>query len=188
MTPTPSNEALAAIKQCLRHLRTTSYHPGKEELFRLLEPFEDALATSGQAASAVAEGSCPNGCGELGAYFDQARCNACGYTAQPASAPAREGAAFTPELVEGRLNTWRQRQMNRSGDRLALDDFMAQESIDDLIDFVCAPATPASPALACKKCGVDRAKEPCALGNGCLSECAMVGEAQARTNTGSQHG
>lgn len=48
--------------------------------------------------------------------------------------------------VEQRLLTWRQRQMNRSGDQLALDDFMGQESIDDLIDFVCAPlATSPSP-------------------------------------------
>ena len=40
-------------------------------------------------------------------------------------------------VVEQRLRTWRQRTMNRSGDRLALDDFMGPESIDDLIDSVC---------------------------------------------------
>ena len=40
-------------------------------------------------------------------------------------------------VVEQRLLTWRQRTMKKSGDRLALDDFMGQESIDDLIDFVC---------------------------------------------------
>lgn len=27
--------------------------------------------------------------------------------------------------------------MNRSGDRLALDDFMGEDSIADLVDFVC---------------------------------------------------
>jgi hypothetical protein len=41
------------------------------------------------------------------------------------------------EAVEQRLHSWRQRLMNKSGDRLALDDFMGQESIDDLIDYVC---------------------------------------------------
>lgn len=39
--------------------------------------------------------------------------------------------------IEQRLRTWRQRQMNRSGDRLALDDFMGEDSISDLVDFVC---------------------------------------------------
>jgi hypothetical protein len=38
--------------------------------------------------------------------------------------------------------------MNRSGDHLALDDFMGQESIDDLIDYVCAPiASPTAPDM-----------------------------------------
>ena len=39
--------------------------------------------------------------------------------------------------VEQRIRSWRQRTMNKSGDRLAIDDFMGQESIDDLVDFVC---------------------------------------------------
>ncbi len=39
--------------------------------------------------------------------------------------------------VEQRMHNWRQRKMNRSGDRLALDDMMSKESIDDLIDYVC---------------------------------------------------
>lgn len=62
-------------------------------------------------------------------------------------AEARAVPADWADQVEQRLLTWRQRMMNRSGDRLALDDFMGQDSIDDLIDFVCAPlaATP-SPA------------------------------------------
>jgi hypothetical protein len=39
--------------------------------------------------------------------------------------------------VEDRLRGWRQRKMNRSGDMLALDDFMGQDSIEDLVDHVC---------------------------------------------------
>ena len=41
------------------------------------------------------------------------------------------------EHIEQRLRTWRQKNMNRSGDRLALDDFMGENSIADLVDFVC---------------------------------------------------
>ena len=48
--------------------------------------------------------------------------------------------------VEQRIRSWRQRTMNKSGDRLAIDDFMGQESIDDLVDFVCDEfASPQSP-------------------------------------------
>lgn len=39
--------------------------------------------------------------------------------------------------IEQRMRTWRQRRMNRSGDQLALDDFMGEDSIADLVDFVC---------------------------------------------------
>lgn len=39
--------------------------------------------------------------------------------------------------VEQRIREWRQRTINRSGDRLAIDDFMDAESLDDLIDYVC---------------------------------------------------
>ncbi len=39
--------------------------------------------------------------------------------------------------VEQRMRQWRQRAMNRSGDRLALDDFMDANSLEDLIDYVC---------------------------------------------------
>ena len=41
------------------------------------------------------------------------------------------------EHVEQRLLTWRQSFVNKSGDQLALDDFMDKRSLDDLIDFVC---------------------------------------------------
>ncbi len=67
-------------------------------------------------------------------------------------ATAPESPPYWADVVEERLNSWRQQQMNRSGDRLALDDFMGQDSIDDLIDFVCAPipvhpaAQPAAPS------------------------------------------
>lgn len=47
------------------------------------------------------------------------------------------GARQLAEHIEQRLRTWRQQQMNRSGDRLALDDFMGEDSIADLVDFVC---------------------------------------------------
>lgn len=49
-------------------------------------------------------------------------------------APQAEGWR---DHVEQRIRTWRQSTMNKSGDRLAIDDFMGQESIDDLVDFVC---------------------------------------------------
>ena len=39
--------------------------------------------------------------------------------------------------VEQRLLTWKQSFVNKSGDQLALDDFMDKQSLDDLIDFVC---------------------------------------------------
>jgi hypothetical protein len=50
--------------------------------------------------------------------------------------------------VEQRIRTWRQRLMNREGDRLALDDLMSAESVDDLVDFVCDEYThPAQPVV-----------------------------------------
>lgn len=47
-------------------------------------------------------------------------------------AEARAVPADWADQIEHRLLTWRQRTMNRSGDRLALNDFMGQDSIDDL--------------------------------------------------------
>lgn len=41
------------------------------------------------------------------------------------------------EHVEQRLRQWRQSFVNKSGDRLALDDFMDAASMEDLVDFVC---------------------------------------------------
>ena len=54
----------------------------------------------------------------------------------PAAPQQAEPVAWR-DHVEQRLHNWRQRTMNRSGDRLALDDMMSKESIDDLIDYVC---------------------------------------------------
>lgn len=39
--------------------------------------------------------------------------------------------------VEQRIRGWRQRTMNRSGDHMAIDDFMDGDSLEDLIDHVC---------------------------------------------------
>lgn len=72
--------------------------------------------------------------------------------AQPEAVP--QGGQWR-DHVEQRIRTWRQRTMNKSGDMLAIDDFMGQESIDDLVDFVCdewaaPPSTqpPAAQAMA----------------------------------------
>jgi hypothetical protein len=54
-----------------------------------------------------------------------------------AAQPSGEVVAWR-DHVEQRLHSWRQRTMNKSGDCLALDDFMGQDSIDDLIDYVCS--------------------------------------------------
>lgn len=67
-----------------------------------------------------------------------------GLQASAARAAAQPVEPLTPDVVEQRLLTWRQSHMNKSGDRLALDDFMDKESLDDLIDFVCAAPPAAS--------------------------------------------
>ena len=59
-----------------------------------------------------------------------------------------EPAESWRDHVEQMLRTWRCSHLNEDGDRLALDDFMDQESIEDLIDFVCDEwAAPAPVAL-----------------------------------------
>ncbi len=88
-------------------------------------------------------------------------------TRQPADARgagdepiAQPQAAGWADVVEQRLLTWRTRMMNEDGDRPALDDFMDKESIDDLIDCVCAPITepqtagwrPIEEAVDCAEC------------------------------------
>lgn len=55
-------------------------------------------------------------------------------TPQP---PAQQEPVAWRDHVEQRLLTWRQSFVNKSGDQLALDDFMDKRSLDDLIDFVC---------------------------------------------------
>lgn len=52
------------------------------------------------------------------------------------------------EHVEQRLQSWRQRFINETGDQLSLRCFMDKESVDDLIDYVCSEyaAPPSQPA------------------------------------------
>jgi hypothetical protein len=69
------------------------------------------------------------------------------------AAPANEQVPWR-DHVEHRLRTWKQKHVNRSGDQLALDDFMGEQDLDDLIDFVCdewaepVSAAPAVPGVA----------------------------------------
>lgn len=44
---------------------------------------------------------------------------------------------FEADHIEQRLRTWRQQHMNLHGDHLALDDFMEDDTIADLVDYVC---------------------------------------------------
>jgi hypothetical protein len=56
--------------------------------------------------------------------------------AAPAAPQPAEPVAWR-DHVEQRMRTWQQSFINKSGDQLALDDFMDARSLDDLIDFVC---------------------------------------------------
>jgi len=58
-------------------------------------------------------------------------------TAPPAPSVEPVAPVTWREHVEQRIRSWRQRTMNRSGDHLAIDDFMGESDIDDLVDFVC---------------------------------------------------
>jgi hypothetical protein len=66
--------------------------------------------------------------------------------AEPVSAPSWR------DHVEHRLHSWRQRFVNKSGDQLALDDFMDKESLDDLLDFVLDEWAEPVSATACGRC------------------------------------
>ena len=55
--------------------------------------------------------------------------------------PAQQEPVAWRDHVEQRLLTWRQSFVNKSGDQLALEDFMDKRSLDDLIDFVCSEYT-----------------------------------------------
>ena len=68
---------------------------------------------------------------------DMATAAAQGFRDGVASVSAGSEPVAWREHVEQRLLTWRQSFVNRSGDQLALDDFMDKQSLDDLIDFVC---------------------------------------------------
>jgi hypothetical protein len=65
------------------------------------------------------------------------------------TALAQAEPAAWREHVENRIRTWRNSLMNRSGDRLSIDDYMGADDIDDLVDFVCdeyaAPPQKAEP-------------------------------------------
>jgi len=86
--------------------------------------------------------------GALGVAIDEA--NAA--LASMASTPVGEVSAGWREHVEQRMRAWRQRFVNKSGDQLALDDFMDSESLDDLLDYVldewASPAPAASKGLS----------------------------------------
>ena len=68
---------------------------------------------------------------------DMATAAAQGFRDGVASVSAGSEPVAWREHVEQRLLAWRQSFVNRSGDQLALDDFMDEQSLDDLIDFVC---------------------------------------------------
>jgi hypothetical protein len=71
------------------------------------------------------------------------------------------------EFVEQRLLNWRQRLVNKSGDQLALDDFMDKESLEDLIDYVCDEWAGPESRQPIRDCG--DAGHPFACGNaGCM--------------------
>jgi hypothetical protein len=69
----------------------------------------------------------------------------------PAASVERATAVVTwRNHVEQRMHSWRQRFVNKSGDQLALDDFMDAESLNDLIDYVLdewAGLSPQEPAV-----------------------------------------
>lgn len=75
--------------------------------------------------------------------------------------------------VEQRIRSWKQSTMSRSGDHLALDDFMGAADIDDLVDFVCdewaeptsAPAaeTAPFPARRAVEREIERTENPSGL-------------------------
>ena len=71
------------------------------------------------------------------------------------------------EHVEQRIRSWRQRTMNRYGDRLAIDDYMSADAIGDLVDYVCdeyAAPPPSAPCPHIRSSGVgDHATHWCAL-------------------------
>lgn len=74
--------------------------------------------------------------------------------------PQQEPSVAWRDHVEQRLLSWRQRFVNKCGDQLELQDFMGQESIDDLLDYVLdeftepAQAQPLSDEQAKKLCHV----------------------------------
>ena len=68
---------------------------------------------------------------------DMATAAAQGFRDGVASVSAGSEPEAWREHVEQRLLAWRQSFVYRSGDQLALEDFMDKQSLDDLIYFVC---------------------------------------------------
>jgi hypothetical protein len=67
----------------------------------------------------------------------QFECTVCGHRGDIKLVEAPAAPAAWRDHVEQRIREWRHRTMNRSGDRLAIDDYMDQAAIDDLVDYVC---------------------------------------------------
>lgn len=110
---------------------------------------QPAKCHCGDRAADQCPGEWEPGC-DLGANEAHVRVAPPEAEAALAAALARPAAqAVVPDWrlhVEQRMHEWRQRHMNRSGDRLALSDFMGEDDMDDLIDYVCDQW--AEPALA----------------------------------------
>jgi hypothetical protein len=69
--------------------------------------------------------------------------------ASPAAPASPVVQAPWREHAEQRMRSWRQSFVNKSGDQLALDDFMDERSLEDFIDYVLDEwAAPASPSVA----------------------------------------
>lgn len=86
----------------------------------------------------------------------------------PVERHVRPHAKTLADHIEQRLLTWRQRTMNKSGDQLALDDFMDKESLADLIDFVCDEY-----AMPVQKPLTEQQSVSCIVEAGCLGTVKM---------------
>ena len=89
--------------------------------------------------------------------------------------PAEGGEVVTwRERVEQRIHSWRQSFVNKSGDQLALDDFMDKRSIDDLIDYVLDEG--ATPPSSQEQAQQPATPEPVVSRNPFASRCYTMSE------------
>lgn len=147
-------EAREKLKEAINALANAGQHPGHTE--DEVEALRDMLSDARMELTIVREA--------LGVSYEphqtvqERTIEAARALAAPtAPAPTEPWRAH----VEQRIRTWRQRTMNKSGDRLAIDDFMEQDSIDDLVDFVCDEyATPPSAVEAAQPEAVNSASDP----------------------------